>query len=110
MPDVDLEVSGKRVVIDFRRLAPGSEALAERVRDVLPVLIALVSADSAWRSLTEEERRLRANARSAIDMKTQATLLFAQAQAELLVAIIDGSESIADHGFPEFLDGQSQDD
>lgn len=110
MLNVDVEVIGTRVILDFCRLMPDSETLAERVREVLPLLVFLISADNAWRNLSDEDRVLRMHAAAAIDMKTQAVLLAAQAQAELQVAVIDGRLSIAEHGFPEFHAEGTQDD
>lgn len=110
MLEAYLEVTGMRVVIDLGHLATDSEAFFERVQDVLPILVALVSADGAWQGLTHEDRHRRAPASMAMEMKSQAALLAAKVQAELQVAIIEGRQFIADHGFPEFQDGRSLDD
>lgn len=108
MQEIDLRVVGTSVVIDFGALATGVE-LEERTREVLPVLSGLLAADAAWLALTEHERDLRAYARAAIDLTLQAALAAAAARTELLIAIIDGSASVADHGFPEFADGRCDD-
>lgn len=109
MYNIDLEVLGTKVVIDFGSMEPDSEALCERVKEVLPILAALISVDSAWQSLTDDSRHLRALAAMAMEMKSQTAILAAKAQVDLQIEIIKGNQSIADHGFPEFADAQNHD-
>lgn len=42
MKDVDIEVGGSRVIIDFGRTGLNTESLAERAKEVLPLLHALL--------------------------------------------------------------------
>lgn len=109
MKDVDVEVAGSRLAIDFGRTGLNVETLEERVQQVLPLLHALLSADDAWLKLSGEDLASRARGCMAINMKCQAATQLATKRAELLLAIADGSESIADYGFPEFEGGQSLD-
>lgn len=109
MEDVDIEVAGSRVTIDFARAGLNMETLGERAREVLPLLKALLSADDAWLSLSGEELSARERGCLAMNMMCQGATQSATKRAELLQAIADGRESIADHGFPEFEGGQSLD-
>ena len=106
MKDVDLEVAGSRVAIDFGRTGLNTETLEQRAREILPLLLAMVSADDAWLRLTGRELTARERGCLAMNMMCQSATQSATKRAELLQAIADGSESIADHGFPEFADGQ----
>ena len=102
MDDFELEVNGTRVVIDFARCACDAEAFADRIKDILPILRALVTADNSWHRLTDDERSYRQRSRLAMEMKLQAYLLATKRQADLVAAVIEGSESISSNGFPEF--------
>lgn len=101
--EVELSVSGSIVNINLGDIARDVD-VEGRVKEVLPLLVSLLRADRAWLSLTEQEQISRFRARAAADLGVQAVLSIALARANVLGAIIDGSESIADHGFPEFLD------
>ncbi|PKQ10556.1 MAG: hypothetical protein CVT70_19005 [Alphaproteobacteria bacterium HGW-Alphaproteobacteria-1] len=109
MRDIDMEVTDARVIIDFARTGLTTETLVARVREVLPLLCALLSADDAFFKLSEDELAVRERGYLAINMMCQGATQKATSWAELLQAIADGSESIADHGFPEFEGGQSLD-
>lgn len=106
MQDIDLKVTGATVTIDFGRAAINVETLEERTHEVLSLLSNLLLADSVWQNLTDSEREGRLNAWAAMGMMVQSDLQTANKRAKLLVAIADGSESISNHGFPEFQDGQ----
>ncbi|OOY04578.1 hypothetical protein BMI87_10165 [Thioclava sp. F28-4] len=106
---VDLEVTGSRLVIDFKRTDLSTETLLERAEEVLPLLIALISADDTLCRLTDEEFAERDRAWQAMDLMCQAATQSATRRAELLEAIASGKESIAAHGFPEFSGEKSVD-
>jgi len=109
MQNVDLEVAGSRVTIDFARTGLSVETLGDRAREVLPLLHALIAADDTWLKLTGDNLAARERGCLAMNMMCQGATLSATKRAELLRAIADGSESIADHGFPEFEGRQSLD-
>lgn len=109
MQSVDMEVSGSRVTIDFTRTGLNVETLMERAQQVLPLLHALLSADDTWTKLTGGDLAARERGFLAMNMICQAATQSATKRAELLRTIADGSQSISDHGFPEFEDGQSLD-
>lgn len=109
MQSVDMEVSGSRVTIDFTRTGLNVETLMERAQEVLPLLHALLSADDTWIKLTGGDLAARERGFLAMNMICQAATQSATKRAELLRTIADGSQSISDHGFPEFEDGQSLD-
>lgn len=106
MLDVDIEVTGSCITIDFGRTGLHIATLKHRAEEVLPLLFSLVSADDTWLNLSEEEQLSRTRAWLAMDMMCQAATLNATRGAELLGSIAGGEESIADHGFPEFASGQ----
>lgn len=109
MQDIDVNVTGSRVAIDFARTDLNTETLSDRLHEVLPLLYALLSADDAWFKLTDTERALRDRGILATNMICQGATQNAIQWAELLNSIVDGSESIANHGFPEFESGRSID-
>lgn len=104
-----MEVAGSRVVIDFARTGLNVETLMDRAQEVLPLLYALMLADDTWLKLTGDDLAARERGCLAMNMICQGATQSATNCAELLMAIADGSETIADHGFPEFEDGQSLD-
>lgn len=109
MQDVDLKVIGPRVTLDFGRTKLNSNSLEERSRELLPLLFSLVSADSAWANRSVDEQDRYHQAYNAQNMVYQAALYATMQRAGLLIAIADGSESIADHGFPEFQENREFD-
>ena len=109
MQNVDMEVCGSRVTIDFARTGLNVETLMDRAQEVLPLLHALLSADDTWLKLAGDDLAARERGCLAMNMMCQGATQSATKRAELLRAIADGSESISDHGFPEFEDGQSLD-
>ncbi len=102
MQELSIKVVGSCVTIDFSDTHLNTETLADRAREVAPLLLSLVSADDTWLKLTEEEQNSRERAYQAMNMMCQAATLNAANRGELLKSISDGKESIADHGFPEF--------
>ena len=107
MQNVDMEVSGSRVIIDFTRTGMNMETLMERVQEVLPLLYALLSADDTWLKLAGDDLVARERGCLAMNMMCQGATQSATKRAELLREIAGGSKSISDHGFPEFEEGQS---
>lgn len=102
MKDVHVEVTGARVTIDFAHACLNTDTLSVRVREVLPLLKALLSADDAWLKLSSVGLETRQRACLAMDMMCQAATQSATNRAKLLEAVANGSESIANQGFPEF--------
>jgi hypothetical protein len=109
MQNVDMEVAGSRVTIDFTRTRLNVETRMDRAQEVLPLTYALLSADDTWLKLTGDDLAARAHGCLAMNMICEGATQSATKRAELLMAIADGSEAIADHGFPEFEDGHSLD-
>lgn len=102
MRGVAVEVVGSRVVLDFSGTDLCVETLTERTHEILPLLYALMLADSCWLKLSDDELDTRGRGCAAINMMCQQATINATKMADLLRAIADGSETIADHGFPEF--------
>lgn len=90
------------VTIDFRDAEINESTLTQRTEEVLPLLHALILADQNFQKLSERDYSERGRAYMAMNMLCQFTVQKAIKQADLLRAIVDGSESISDHGFPEF--------
>jgi hypothetical protein len=109
MRDIELKVNGARVTIDFTHANLSTETLLERAEEILPLLSSLIEADDACLKLTSGDLANRLRGCLAMNMMCQHATQKAIEQAILLRKIADGSEAIADHGFPEFSDGQSLD-
>lgn len=109
MEDILTSYERSSVTIDFQGSSLNMDTFKERVQEVVPLLQALLKADTALSVLSNEELSERGIGFRAIDMICQATIQSAVVQAELLHDIADGSASIADHGFPEFVDGKNLD-
>ena len=109
MQNVDMEVSGSRVIIDFSRTGLSVETLMSRAQEVLPLLYALLSADDIWFKLEGDDLAARERGCLAMNMMCQSAMHSATKRAELLRVIADGSRSVRDQGFPEFEDGHSLD-
>lgn len=105
MQEINIEVAEDRLVIHLGQIGLNNKSLMQRVDEVLPLLRALVSADHASEKLSEEEFFERGRGCMAISMRCQFLIQEATRQAELLRKIADGSETISDHGFPEFDGG-----
>jgi hypothetical protein len=100
MYNIELQTEGARIILDFGTL--DISAVEARVREILPLLQYLVSADSARANLRHAVQKDRLLGIAAQDMMSQAALGEAIRHAQLLGLITEGKQSIADHGFPEF--------
>lgn len=109
MQDINIEVAEDRVIIHLGEAGLNNQSIVQRVDEILPLLRALLSADDAFVKLSEEEFFERDRGCMAVNMRCQFSIQEATRQAELLKAIADGSESISDHGFPEFEGDQTLD-
>jgi hypothetical protein len=105
MEDIRFEVDGPRLIVDFSQTGLSLETVEDRARDVFPLLAALLAADGVWQNLTASDQQERLRGYAAMNMVCQARIIAAVRQAELLAAITAGDASIADHGFPEFQNG-----
>jgi hypothetical protein len=99
---VSIMVAGSQITLDFTATCLNLKTLLERTEEILPLLHALVSADDTWFDLTNSEILLRGRAYVTMNMLCQSAMQIATQKARLLKSIADGSEKIADHGFPEF--------
>jgi hypothetical protein len=104
MQDIDININGTRVTIDFSHSGLSASTLDERLADVIPLLCALLSADDTWIELNADEVASRNRGCIAINMLCQASINNAKKYAELLQKIANGRELISNHGFPEFSD------
>jgi hypothetical protein len=100
MCNIELQCDGARITLDFETL--DISAVETRVREILPLLQYLVSADIARANLCQTTLEDRQLGIAAQDMMSQAALVAAIRHAQLLGLITEGKQSIADHGFPEF--------
>jgi len=107
MEPFEVIVADSRVTINFACVSQSPETLVERINDILPLLQALLSADEAWLGISDDEYAARARGWLAIDMMCKMDIQAATQRAKLLKSIADGAETIGDHGFPEFEDGES---
>lgn len=104
MVEIDLKMHGTNAVLDFGQFALDAKSIEDRVRQILPLLQWLIEADLVEISLAEPVLQKRFRGIAAQSLMVEAALLSVVGQAELLVDIASGHESIADHGFPEFGD------
>lgn len=104
MVEIGLKVEGRTALLDFGSISLGPEEVEDRLRQLLPILEHLLDADVSKMLLTEEQLRTRFRAFLAQEVVVDAGLWSVRQNALLLGRIITGSESIADHGFPEFAD------
>lgn len=109
MQGVSTSVQGACLTIDFSGSGLNLETLQERASEVLPLLHALLSADTVLSRLDVDTLEKRGRGFLAIDMMCQGAIHEACGQAELLMDIATGTASVAHHGFPEFADGRSLD-
>ncbi|WP_123876559.1 hypothetical protein [Fuscovulum blasticum] len=106
--DVSVEVRDRTVKLNFGAGVGLPETLEGRIRDLIPLLLSLLEADDRWSRLSDDAKASRLQAGAAQGLRFDMALAAALRQAELLVAIVDGTESIANHGFPEFADDAPQ--
>lgn len=104
MVEISLRIEGTKAVLDcgLITLTPGQ--IEERVRQITHLLERLLEADIALMSLSDPMAESRMRGIAAQNMMMDAAISSATVRAELLKDIISGRESIANHGFPEFVD------
>ncbi|PZQ96113.1 MAG: hypothetical protein DI533_16870 [Cereibacter sphaeroides] len=102
MHDIDIEISSYRLTLDFSRTGLSVVSLADRANEVLPLLYALVLADDAKSSLSDEQFADRQTGCMAMDLMCQAAIRGATGRAAMLLAVTEGTASISELGFPEF--------
>lgn len=78
------------------------EELQSRVNQLLPVLAAILEADTICDQLDAQTASKRHTAIAARDLIYQYKVYEASEAARLIGRIASGEESIANHGFPEF--------
>lgn len=104
MQGVSVDVIDGSVQLDCREFALDDVVISEQIQTLVPLLERLLSADCARNLLSDDVFQRRFRAIAARDMILQASLAATIRNAEVLIDIITGSASIADHGFPEFQD------
>ncbi|MGB0843301.1 MAG: hypothetical protein ACPGVN_00990 [Alphaproteobacteria bacterium] len=104
-----VETNGPCLTIDLSATGLDLSNLSERAELLVPLLYALLAADTQLAACTASERQAVLRGFMAKDLSCQMTIYTAVTQANLLRDIAAGDEHIADHGFPEFSDGQSID-
>jgi hypothetical protein len=97
-------MEGQSARLDFGPMALEPEDIERRVRQILPIVERLLAAEVTKMSLDDSTLQKRFRGIAAQDMVVDAAIWATALQAELLMDIVSGSESIADHGFPEFSD------
>ena len=110
MQNIEVEIEGSCIRIDLGEAELDSECLEGRVREILPFLSNLLSADGVWNALSDREQESRFAAYNAQNLICMASLHSAIRHSELLIAVTNGTESIGDHGFPEFASGSGTND
>jgi hypothetical protein len=79
-----------------------AERIAKRLVDLKPLLEEILRFDDTTSDLSGDEFGKRRMACAAMDLKYQLMLSLASDQARLAREISEGTERIADHGYPEF--------
>ncbi|WP_281966801.1 hypothetical protein [Roseovarius nanhaiticus] len=105
MPDLEIKTSQAQVTLSLKAEGDGLGIAQDRLKQIAPILEAVLLAEEAWADLGDAERDNVHRAFLAQDMVLQMTMHQALEQARILCGITDGSERIEDHGFPEFQDG-----
>lgn len=109
MQGISTSINGPQLTVDFSEAKLDLSSLGERIEEILPLLYALLAADTALSTLNGDEVETRGRGFLAIDAMCQVAIWNAQEKAELLREIAKGEASIANHGFPEFAEGRSVD-
>jgi hypothetical protein len=79
-----------------------AQRISKRLVDLKPLLEEILRFDDTTSDLSDDEFGKRRAACAAMDLKFQLMLSLASDQARLAREIAEGTERIADHGYPEF--------
>jgi hypothetical protein len=93
---------GSSVTINLEAFNLSRDSIIERLEEIVPVLEAILSADSVRMTLTSATWRRLQVAITTQDLLYQGKLYEALAAARLLSDLQLEKENIGDHGFPEF--------
>lgn len=104
MQDIEVSVADCRVHLDCSNFALDDLAIRDHVQTLIPLLQRLLTADCSLALLPDDVLKRRFRAIAAQNMMVDASIAAAISRVEILLDIISGHASIADHGFPEFQD------
>jgi hypothetical protein len=101
---------GYVVHLDFRELKGSSAKIKSRVEEIIPILQAIVIADTAWSKLSEKRTQELFLPLVARDLMYQAFLVQAMGEAELIADVASGRKPRSVLGFPEFQSAHPEHD
>jgi hypothetical protein len=109
---IPVEIKNKRVDLDLSEFIPAlsKEEILDIFDDMLPLLKALLDAQLAWASTTDEKRQQLVQAHLSLGMMTQAAISSAIYRANMQKDVTWERTSIDNLGFPEFGSGPEIDD
>jgi hypothetical protein len=111
LPKIETSIHGSRVTLDILDfdVDERDEVLGELFDDIVPIIGKILECEALWQNLSESDRSVLVRPHMAMSMKVSGRLAAALQEAENHKLIVSGRASISDHGFPEFVDGASQD-